>query len=190
MTEAKRKPVREEDLSISLAAANLYTLAISFPLVGVLAALYVAFSPKPSPVIRLPSPLETLFFTLGLVLGIFLHEIIHALGWACFGRMPLRRIRFGVHARTLTPYAHAVDPMPARSYRLGAALPALVLGALPFVVGTVLGRPAIAFFGAVFSFAAGGDLLVLWIIRNVDARTMVQDHPSRAGCLVVDNGEE
>jgi len=42
----------------------------------------------------------------------------------------------------------------------------------------------------VFIFAAGGDLLVLWVIRNVDARAMVQDHPSRAGCLVVGHGDE
>jgi hypothetical protein len=178
-----------EDLSISLAAANLYTLAISVPLVAVLFTLYAAFSPQPGPV-GMPSPLEMLFFVVTLVLGILLHESIHGLGWAYFGQLPLRRIRFGFLARTITPYAHALDPMPARSYRLGTVLPALLLGAMPFVVGTILGRPAIALFGTVFSFAAGGDLLVLWVIRNVHPAAMVLDHPSRAGCLVVNNREE
>jgi hypothetical protein len=189
MAEPSPKLACVEDLSISLASANLYTLAISIPLVVVLIALYVAFSPKAGPV-GLPSNLEGLLFVIALVLGMVLHEIIHAVGWAYFGQLPLRRIRIGFHRRTLTPYAHAVDPMPARSYRLGAALPALVLGAIPFLVGMIIGRPAIALFGMVFSFAAGGDLLVLWVIRNVDARAMVQDHPSRAGCLVVGHGDE
>ena len=189
MEEPNPKLARVQDLSISLASANLYTLAISIPLVAVLIALYVAFSPKAGPV-GLPSNLEGLLFVTALVLGMVLHEIIHAVGWAYFGQLPLRRIRIGFHRRTLTPYAHAVDPMPARSYRLGAALPALVLGAIPFLVGMIIGRPAIALFGMVFSFAAGGDLLVLWVIRNVDARAMVQDHPSRAGCLVVGHGDE
>ena len=56
---------------------------------------------------------------------------------------------------------------------------------LPFVVGTVLGSPSLALFGMIFVFAAGGDLLVLWLIRGVDARALVQDHPSRAGCIVL-----
>ncbi len=179
-----------EDHSISPGAANLYALAISLPLVGLLLALYEVLSPKPSPLFRLTGFLGILLFIAALVVGIFAHEIIHGLAWAFFGRMPLRRIRLGYQARTMTPYAHALDPMPARSYRIGAALPALLLGALPFIVGTILGRPSVALFGIVFSCTAGGDLLVLWVTRNVDGGAMVQDHPSRAGCVVVSHKEE
>lgn len=39
-------------------------------------------------------------------------------------------------------------------------MPALVLGALPYVIGTSLGNLPIAFFGTVFLLAAAGDLLV------------------------------
>lgn len=186
MANPHPEQVSPKDLSVSPAAATVYTLAISLPLVAGLIAVYAALSPGPSPLTALATPIQSLLFMAALLLGIFLHEMIHALGWAYFGRLPLRRIRFGFHARTMTPYAHAVDPMPARAYRLGAVLPALVLGALPYVVGTSLGSLATAFFGTVYIFAAGGDLLVLWLMRKLDARVLVQDHPSRVGCTVVE----
>ena len=188
MANAQPELARGEDLSVSPTAATIYALAISLPLVAALIALYATLSPEPASVIL--SPTQALLFMVALILGIFLHEMIHALGWAYFGRLPLRRIRFGFHARTMTPYAHAIDPMPARAYRLGAVLPALVLGALPYVIGTSLGSLAIAFFGTVYIVAAGGDLLVLWLIRKVDARALVQDHPSRVGCIVVEIEQE
>jgi hypothetical protein len=171
-----------QDLSISLARANVFTLAVSLPLVGLMLLAYFALHPAATFALALPSML--LFLTL-LVAGILVHEAIHGLGWAYFGRLPLRRIRFGFQAATLTPYAHALDPMPARAYRIGAVLPALLLGGLPFLVGTIAGSLSLALYGMIFVFAAGGDLLVLWLIRNVDAQALVQDHPSRAGCIVL-----
>ena len=173
-----------QDLSISLARANVYTLSVSLPLVGLMLLTYLELSPVAAVplAVRLPS---TLLFLAVLVAGILVHEAIHGLAWAYFGRLPLQRIRFGFQAATLTPYAHALDPMPARAYRIGAVLPALLLGGLPFLVGTIVGSLSLALYGMIFVFAAGGDLLVLWLIRNVDARALVQDHPSRAGCIVL-----
>ena len=37
-----------------------------------------------------------------------------------------------------------------------------------------------------FLFTAGGDIVVLWLIRDVGAGKLVQDHPTRAGCRVLD----
>ena len=174
-----------QDLSISLVRANVYTLAVSLPLVGLMLLAYLELSPATLvPASTLALPVWLLFVAL-IVAGILAHEAIHGLAWSFFGRLPLRRIRFGFQASTLTPYAHALDPLPARAYRLGAVLPAILLGGLPFVVGTVLGSPSLALFGMIFVFAAGGDLLVLWLIRGVDPRALVQDHPSRAGCIVL-----
>jgi len=173
------------DLSVSPAAATVYTLAISLPLVAGLLAAYAALSPETSSLTLRASTIDVLLLMAALVLGILLHELIHALGWAYFGRLPLRRIRFGFHVRTMTPYAHAVDSMPARSYRAGSVLPALLLGFLPYLIGTSHGNITIAFFGTVYIFAAGGDLLVLWLMRGVDARALVQDHPTRVGCILV-----
>jgi hypothetical protein len=174
-----------QDRSISLARANVYTLAVSVPLVGLMLAAYLVLSPaRGMPATGLSLQAALLFLVL-MVAGIVVHEAIHGLAWAAFGHLPLKRIRFGIQASTLTPYAHALDPMPARAYRLGALMPALLLGVLPFAVGTAIGSASLALYGMIFVFAAGGDLLILWLIRGVDPRALVLDHPSRAGCIVL-----
>jgi len=173
------------DLSVSLARANVLTLAIALPLVALMLVVYRLLAPGGGGSALGGTLSSGLAFLALVVVGILTHEGIHGLAWATFGRFPLARIRFGFQASTLTPYAHALDPMPARAYRLGAVLPALVLGILPFAVGTAVGSAGLALYGMIFTFAAGGDLLVLWLIRSVDARARVLDHPSRAGCIVL-----
>lgn len=173
------------DLSVSLARANVLTLAIAVPLVGLMLVVYRLLAPGGGGLALSGTFASSLAFLGLVVVGILAHEGIHGLAWATFGRFPLGRIRFGFKVSTLTPYAHAPDPMPARAYRLGAGLPALVLGVLPFAAGTAVGSAGLALYGMIFTFAAGGDLLVLWLIRGVDARARVLDHPSRAGCVVL-----
>jgi hypothetical protein len=125
-----------------------------------------------------------------LVGGILLHEIIHGLSWAYFGRKPLRSIRFGIQWKTLTPYAHCTEPMSARAYRLGAVMPGLLLGAIPSVLGLVTGSGAWTIYGAIFLVAATGDGIVVWVIRQVPGDVLVEDHPARAGCYVFDVAPE
>jgi hypothetical protein len=121
-----------------------------------------------------------------LVGGVLLHEIIHGLSWAYFGRKSLQSIRFGIHWKTLTPYAHCTEPMSARAYRFGAVMPGLLLGGIPAAIGLVIGSGAWTIYGAIFLVAAIGDGIVVWVIRQVPGAVLVEDHPARAGCYVFD----
>lgn len=173
------------DHSLAPAQANRLAFALALPLLlllgGVLiACLTLSATPFPAPTAR-----AVAVFLVCLGLGIAAHEALHALAWAAAGRIPLRRIRFGFSVRALAPYAHVSDPMTARAYRVGAALPAILLGALPYLWGLLAGNAGLAFFGMVFVFAAAGDLLVLWQMRAVDGAVLVRDHPERVGCVVV-----
>ncbi len=175
------------DRSISLARANLLMLAIAVPLVGTLAAIYGWRWGSQA----LWAGLDSFASPAGLAafaIGILAHEAIHVLSWAAFGRLPLRAFRLGFQLKTFTPYAHSKRAMPAGAYRIGAFAPGLALGILPALLGIATGNGWIFWFGLIFTFTAGGDLLVLWIIRGVPAKARVEDHPSRAGCIVL--GEE
>ncbi|HET7009630.1 MAG TPA: DUF3267 domain-containing protein [Anaerolineales bacterium] len=174
---------KTDDLSVSAEAASRYVLIFSLPLAVSMLAVYFIFSPDPSFRVRLTGGAAAILLA-AMVAGIFAHEAVHGLSWAIFGRLPISRIRFGLHRPTMTPYAHALDPMPAWSYRAGAALPAIVLGIVPYLAGVLLGHWLLALYGLLFTLAAGADLLVLWLIRKVDGRTLIRDHPSRVGCLV------
>lgn len=122
---------------------------------------------------------------LGFVLLMVAHELVHAVGWAFFGRLPLRAIRFGVDRKTLSPYAHVPLPMPARAYRIGAALPLFITGVVPWLLALLTGSGVLAALGALLISGAAGDLFVLWIIRDVPANARVIDHPTNAGCFVL-----
>ena len=39
-------------------------------------------------------------------------------------------------------------------------------------------------FGFFFTFAAGGDFLILWLLRKEKDTYMVQDHPKKIGCII------
>lgn len=175
------------DLSVSMGAANLYVLLTTGPAVALLAVTYSVLWGYGR--LEALSGFGLLPLLAVLAAGIVAHEAIHGLSWAAFGRKPLGSLKFGFQARTLTPYAHLKEPVEARAYRLGAAAPGVVMGLLPSLAGIATGGGAVMLFGLVFTFAAGGDALILWLIRGVEPDALVEDHPTRAGCYVLGRRE-
>ena len=176
----------KKDLSVSLAKANLYGLMI-LPLVALLFILYIGVWGSErfldGSVVMFG---KLMYFMLILIIGIIIHELMHGVSWSYFGKKPLHAIKFGFHLKTLTPYAHCKEPLEVRAYRTGVIVPGFVLGILPSMIGIVTGNAWILVFGLLFTFASGGDLLVLWLIRKVKAEEFVQDHPTKAGCYVIE----
>ncbi|MBP1654599.1 MAG: hypothetical protein H6Q28_1155 [Bacteroidetes bacterium] len=125
-------------------------------------------------------------FLPAVIVGIVVHEVLHGITWALAGHRPLSSIRFGFNVSTLTPYAHFTEPLPATPYRLGAAMPGLVLGVIPVVIALATGNGWLAGFGTLFLVAASGDIIILWMLRDVPASSTIQDHPSKPGCIVYD----
>jgi hypothetical protein len=54
----------------------------------------------------------------------------------------------------------------------------------PIMAGWITGNGWLLCFGLLFLIAASGDFLVLWLMRDIPADWMVEDHPHRAGCVV------
>lgn len=127
--------------------------------------------------------LRCLVGTLFLVIA---HEIVHAVGWIIFGQVPPGKIKFGIMWKTGSPYAHAEVPMRASGYRIGAILPLFVTGLLPVALGTAANLGWLTVAGAILVSGAVGDLIVLWVIREIPADALVIDHPSNAGCFVLE----
>ena len=127
------------------------------------------------------------FFLPAMMTGIFLHESVHALSWGVFSGRGLRSVCMGFQWKTMTPFAHCLVPITARSYRLGAVMPGFLVGLLPALAGSFTGMHRLASFGWFMTFCAGGDLLVLLLLRGVPADALVEDHPTRAGCRVVES---
>lgn len=178
---------------MSAAQANARALLIILPMLLLLVPAYLLAWPEQFAAEHLRRVAEQykawLLFSPLLLLALFVvgavvHELLHGLTWAFFCRHGLRSIRYGVYWKLLTPYCHCKEVLPLRQYMLGGAMPGLVMGLLPLLAGFCWGSLWLYAFGLFFSMAAGGDLLVLWMLRRRHKDDLVQDHPEKIGCYV------
>ena len=173
----------KRDLSVSMARANVIVMFMSIPVVILQFAVFLV--PHGTEDLKLAGN-PTLLIT-AVLLGIVIHELIHGLSWMIFGRKRFSAIKFGFQWKTFTPYAHLKETVEVNAYRLGAFLPGFILGILPYGVSLILGNGDLFWFSLVHTSAAGGDWLILWLIRDVKAGRQVEDHPTNAGCYVLES---
>ena len=177
MSDTKR------DLSISMARANIVVLFISIPVVILQFTIFLWLHGTRG----LKPVWSSAILIIAVLLGIVIHELIHGISWVIFGRKPFSAIKFGFQWKTFTPYAHLKEPVEVNAYRLGAFMPGFILGILTYMLSLVLGNGDLFWFSLVHTSAAGGDWLILWLIRHVKAGTQVEDHPTNAGCYVLES---
>ncbi len=177
----------KRDLSISMLRANLVALVIGIPVAILQLMLFVALHGALQ--VKITQVRITggglLFFVL-LLVSIAVHELIHSLTWMWVGKQSGDLITYGFQWKTLTPYAHLKGPLEVNAYRIGGFMPGLVLGIIPYCLSLLLGNHILLWFGVIHTFAAGGDWLILWLLRKLKRGTLVEDHPTRAGCYVVE----
>jgi hypothetical protein len=173
----------KRDISISMAHANIIVPFISIPVVILQFALFLLLhgidSLRPTGTIAL--------LMIAVLLGIVLHELIHGLSWVIFGRKRFSAIKVGFQWKTLRPYAHLKEPVEVNAYRLGAFRPGFILGILVYILSLVFGNGDLFWFSLVHTSSAGGEWLILWLIRHVKAGMLVEDHPTNAGCYVLES---
>jgi Putative zincin peptidase len=190
--DESQQPITKKDLSISAGKATILSFAFGLPVACLLLAIYF-WRWGAAQYFNSASPQLFLYSFIGviatLIIGSVVHELIHGLSWSFFAHVPLKAIEFGFQWQALTPYVHYPEPMDVSAYRLGESMPLIILGLLPSVIGIITGNGWSIFFGFLFTLAASGDMLVLWLIRCVRRGQLVQDHPTRVGCYLIEKVE-
>ncbi len=186
---AQPSPVsNHSDLSVSMLQATWMSLLFALPPIILFLAIYISRWGMASIARGFEALAQNMpAFLIAFVLGVVLHEAVHGLGWLVLGQKPLSAVHFGFQWKTLTPYAHLAEPIDIRAYRWSALLPAIFIGAAPTIASLLAGSPLMLFFGLAFILGAGGDLFILWLIRGVASGRQVMDHPTRAGCFVLEH---
>jgi hypothetical protein len=185
---------QQEEVTVNAVKANLFVVLLFVPLAIVLALpfylvwqhLFTAASLRlyfQENINWLKATLPLLIFG-PLIAGIILHELIHGLTWARFATQGFKSIRFGIMWKVMTPYCHCKEPLSLKGYRLGVIMPAVVLGFIPLIYAFVTGNVGIFVFGFFFTIAAGGDFMMLYLLRKEHVSSFVQDHPDKIGCYV------
>lgn len=182
---------KKEKLTIDLVWANVFGILILIP-TGLIFGLpfYLIWRPQ----IDIKQFLDSagpqgaglgflLIFGI-LILGILLHELIHGITWAKFAKEGFKSIKFGILWKMLTPYCHCKEALKVRHYIIGAITPAIIMGIVPSIIAIMIGSFELLIFGMFFTMAAGGDFLIINLIRKENNSDLVQDHPSEAGCYI------
>lgn len=183
--------VAKQEITVSHQKANLYSMLIGLVAVSPFLIAYVWNYKRATHFLDVisESPWNFLLAMViggsAVVLGTILHEAIHGLSWVLLGRRSLNSVEFGFSREAMMFYAHLKEPIGARVYRIGIVMPGLLLGILPALAGALTGNVPVLLFGMLFIVGAGGDFLVLWLIRGVAPDAQVEDHPSKVGCYVL-----
>ena len=130
----------------------------------------------------LGNPWNGMLFIVGFGVGVAVHELIHGFTWMWATRSGFSHLRFGLLQGGV--YCHIDVPMSKRKYVVGALMPLLLLGVVPFLLSFATNSLWLMLFGAIFIGCAMGDVLIVWAIRKESPDTLVYDHPSEPGCVV------
>ena len=172
----------KRDLSISMTRANIIVLFTSIPV----ALLQFLLFTRIHGIEKLDMTWDFSLLIVVVLVGVIVHELIHGISWVILGHKPFSAIKFGFQWKTFTPYAHLKEPVEVNAYRMGGFMPGFILGILPYVLSLLVGDGNLFWFSLVHTAAAGGDWLILWLIRNVRRGVLVEDHPTHAGCYVLE----
>ncbi len=174
--------IREHTITIK--QANMYGLVMFLPILVITALPFfllndVHFSG--------PSLSHTLSFILLMAGGIVVHELLHGVVWALGQRRGWKAVKFGFNKEWLTPYCHCDQPISVLVYRLGAMTPLVVLGIIPLVVSYGNGSFSLWLYGFIFTVAAGGDMIAIWMVRHLRWNSKVMDHPENMGFIQIES---
>jgi len=182
---------KKEKLTINIVWANVFALLIIIP-IGIILGLpyyllwkpHVGIEQQIDNIVAEGLGMKSIIVFCVIILGIILHEIIHGITWAKFAKAGFKSIKFGVLWKMLTPYCHCKEALNVKQYIIGAIMPAIILGIIPSVIAIIIGNLGLLIFGMFFTLAAGGDLLMINLIRKENSSDLVQDHPSEVGCYI------
>jgi hypothetical protein len=174
--ELLEKGYKEKPLIISALKANIMVLVTTGPIFLIGYIIFLAIHEGSYKT----SKLNLLFWIIAF-LGIIIHELIHGITFATFCKKKWQAIGFGVDWSTLTPYCTCNEGLTVNNYRLACALPTIVLGIFPYIIGLALANYYFAMFGLFHILGGGGDVYILWMTRK-EKNSIIVDHPYLIGC--------
>lgn len=184
--EMERQGYRKTDLTIGVVKANLLALIVMLPF-AVLSGAVVLSRVSFRSMVESMSPFDFLLYLLVMLLLTAVHEGIHALTWAMFGKDYWKSIRFGVIWKALTPYCTCLRPAKRGQYILGAAMPTLVLGIGLTAAAALTGVFWVFILALAMIFGGGGDFTIILKIllhRQQGRDAVYYDHPYECGVVV------
>ncbi|MCK5538549.1 MAG: DUF3267 domain-containing protein [Bacteroidales bacterium] len=175
----------KKEYTMGFGKVNLYAILLIFPISIVYLSFFFLIWGDERIQLGIESIMDYFFYI--LISGIIFHELLHGITWGSFASKGIKSIKFGFKWKYLTPYCHCKEALKVKHYKLGAAMPLIVLGIIPSVYGIISGNGTIFLYGLLFTYAAAGDIIGLFMLRKLDNNICVFDHPEKMGFFTEDS---
>lgn len=130
--------------------------------------------------------LTIVLFILSIIIGGFLHEVIHTIFFAPFLPSKFKGLKFGYMKEKMALYVHLREPISITGFRIGLIMPAVILGVFPIILGLLFGYLSILLFGILLSVASIGDLLLLAKTFHLNSTFIIKDLPDDIAVLAIE----
>lgn len=170
----------KKEYTLSIGKTNLYAFFMIFPISAITFLPYILIWNFETFWIG-AKEFKNLFAPI-FIFGIIVHELLHGITWALFAKKGFQSIKFGING--LTPYCHCKEPLKANHYRLGGAMPLIIMGIAPSIAGLIFHNGLYLCIGIFFIWTAGGDIISLFMLRKLGKNVMISDHPDKMGFYV------
>lgn len=165
---------------ISIVKANVMTFATAGPFAVLGMILWIFIGRYDARGFR---GYDIVWFFVLLMLSVFIHEVLHGVGWSIWTRQKWKSIYLGVMWSSLTPYCHCKEPLSPRHYLFGALMPFGVLGIGIYILAVIMGSNLLLMLSLCNILCAGGDTTIacmLW--KYLDRQDCyILDHPTDCG---------
>lgn len=168
-----------EEYTMGFGTANLLAVILAIPILAINLIPFVLIWDYDT--FKTGKDIFMDYFLIIIAGGIIIHELLHGLTWGYFAANGMKSIKFGI--KWLTPYCHCKEPLKVKHYKIGGAMPLIIMGIIPSIIGLIIGHGLILTFGIFFTWAAGGDIIALYMLRKLDNNIYVSDHPEKMGFI-------
>src|SRR5699024_4411392 len=127
-------------------------------------------------------------FYIGYLLGIILHEALHAFGFILFGEAKMTEIKFGIMWKYIAPYAHCKVPLTIKAYRIALLLPVILTVIIPLILALIIGNGLLLFISVLLTAGGIGDWIIFRRIKTFPGNALLEDHPTKIGCIIYEEG--
>lgn len=152
---------------------SLYTFLIAF-LVGMLINFFIAKNPL---LITSKVYFDIILIIAIFIVGLAMHEGIHALGAIIFGKVSFREVKFGINLTQGMLYCHINKPIKASAYKIMLILPAIITGLIPLIISAFMGNIFLVLVFSMLLCGGAGDFVMFMGISKLKGDTLIIDHP-------------
>lgn len=131
------------------------------------------------------SLIDLLYFFIGYVLLIILHEAFHLIGFYLFGKVPWSSMDYGVNLKMGIAYATTNIPLPNRAMKKALLLPFWTTGVLPMLIGYIIQSPMLVLLGAWLIAGAAGDFAMYKELKRYPNDVLIKDDPVKPKLYVL-----